>query len=205
MFTFSYNIWNENQDKKIKSKRASYNIFWSEKEAWVKSYVCPKANYPNGLFFRSSKVHASLSCQRMQYCIMQVFAFFCNGGRSSDQTWFCTPRGLLTHFNVMICFPTADYVYTNIDVQLPLNSSIKPCCFVVNERYRQKVDEIRNATRRTEVKNPIFTFLFKTKKFRCSLFFVEHKIYSFQYYERQIQPALHCKRMKKSLSYWKFL
>lgn len=73
----------------------------------------------------------------------------------------------------MLCFPTADYVYKNIYVQLPLNSSIQLCCFVVEEKkftkYRQKVDKIPNATRRTEFKNSIFTFLYKTKKF-CSLF-----------------------------------
>lgn len=69
----------------------------------------------------------------------------------------------------MLYFPTADYVYKNIDVidvQLPLNSSmIQLCRSVVNEknltRYRQKVDKIPNATRRTEVKNPIFTFLYR--------------------------------------------
>lgn len=59
-------------------------------------------------------------------------------------------------------------MYKNIDVQLPLSSSIQLFCFVVNEknltRYRLKVDKIPNATRRTEVKNPIFTFLCKTKK-----------------------------------------
>lgn len=34
----------------------------------------------------------------------------------------------------MLYFPTADYVYKNIDVQLPLNCSIQLCCFVVNEK-----------------------------------------------------------------------
>lgn len=88
----------------------------------------------------------------------------------------CTPRGLLIHFNVILCFPTVDYVYKNIDVQLPLNSFIQLCCFVVSEknltRYRQKVDKILNATRRTEVKNHTFTFLYKTKKILAVHYFL---------------------------------
>lgn len=94
----------------------------------------------------------------------------------------------------MLCFPTADYEYTNIDVQLPLNSSIQLCCFVVNEknltRYRQKFDKIPNTTRRTEVKNPIFIFLYKTKK----IFVVHYFLWGTRYIPSNIMKDKYNRR-----------
>lgn len=59
------------------------------------------------VFFKSSKIHASLRCQRMQYSLSSATVT----GRRIRHGLHAKRTSNTFQFNVMLCFPTADYVY----------------------------------------------------------------------------------------------